>query len=130
VLEFEDAVLEPDKVVISEEIPEIRWKQFVFKNLNYISIYLGAAKDTDKKLLSMSGKGIYMRSHLETLSSEGLQFEQSIMSFDMQGKMDATFVTVREQCLHCWYRAAQGCGSSGCPAVQERRCQTGRTSDR
>jgi hypothetical protein len=99
VLEFEDAVLEPDKVVISEEIPEIRWKQFVFKNLNYISIYLGAAKDTDKKLLSMSGKGIYMRSHLETLSSEGLQFEQSIMSFDMQGKMDATFVTVREQCL-------------------------------
>ena len=99
VLEFEDAALEPGRVVVGQGIPEIRWKQFVFKSLNYINIYLGAVQDTDKKLLSMSGKGIYMRSHLETLSNEGLQFEQSIISFDMQGRMDATFVTAREQCL-------------------------------
>jgi len=98
-LEFEDAALEPGRIDVSDGIPEIRYKQFIIKNLGRISIHLDAAQSTDKELLSMSGREVYMRSHLETLSNEGLQFEQSIIRFDMQGKMDATFVTTRDQCL-------------------------------
>jgi len=99
VFEFEDAKLEPGKIVASEGLPQIRYKQFVFRSLSHITIYLGALQDENKKLLSMSGNGVFTKSHLETLNNEGLQFEQSIMSFDLHGNMDAAFVTTKEQCL-------------------------------
>ena len=40
-----------------------------------------------------------MKSHLETLNNEGLEFNMSTMSFDIQGRMSAVFTATKEQCL-------------------------------
>ena len=85
VLEFEDAELKPGEIVITEGLPQIRYKQFLFKSLNHITILLRPEQQWDKRLLSMSGNSVFMKSHLETLSNEGLEFIMSVMIFDIQG---------------------------------------------
>lgn len=99
VLEFHNAKLSPGKIQITNNLPRIRYKQFTFEHLNDITILLGASGDPNQILLEMTGDGIYMKSHLETLSNKGLQFENSVMRFDMSGKMDAEFSTSKEQFL-------------------------------
>ena len=99
VLEFEDAELKPGEIVITEGLPQIRYKQFLFKSLNHITILLRPEQQWDKRLLSMSGNSVFMKSHLETLSNEGLEFNMSAMNFDIQGRMSAVFTATKEQCL-------------------------------
>ena len=68
-----------------------------------------------------------MKFHLETLSNEGLQFEQNVISFDIQGKMDAILVTTRNNVCNCWCQAAPDFGYVGLPSIYGWRATTGRT---
>lgn len=98
VFEFENAKLQRGSIEVTAGLPQVRYQQFLIKDLNQITIHLRPTQ-TGNKLLSMSGSGVYMKFHLETLSNEGLQFDQSTMSFDLQGRMNAIFTVQKEQCL-------------------------------
>ena len=69
-IEFKDARLTPAMIVISNNLPQIRYEQFTIHPLAELTISLQPGL-TDWLLMLGSGTRVTMKSHLETLNNEG-----------------------------------------------------------
>jgi len=99
-LEFSDALLKNGNIVIKSGLPEIRYKQFTIHDIGEFWISLNTQNTGSKAFISLVNSGVSMKSHLETLDNEGLEFEQAtLLTFDLEGKMSGMLYAWDEQCL-------------------------------
>jgi PKD repeat protein len=99
-LEFEDAELRVGNIILDKTKPVIRYEQFILKNYREIWIRLNGSKTGAKDLITLVDSKIIMKSHLETLNNEGLEFVSATnLTFDLQGRMNGTIFESKEQSL-------------------------------
>ncbi|HWR19946.1 MAG TPA: hypothetical protein VN608_10015 [Clostridia bacterium] len=99
-LEFKDALLKNGNIVVKSGLPDIRYKQFTIHDIGEVWISLNIQKTGSKAFISLVNSGVTMKSHLETLDNEGLEFEQAtLLTFDLEGKMSGMLYAWDEQCL-------------------------------
>ncbi len=99
-LEFENAQLRQGNIVMTQDLPNIRYEQFTLHDAKELWIRLNGQQVGAKDLITLAGSKISMKSHLETLNNEGLEFVTgALLTFDMQGRMNGTIYTLTEQCV-------------------------------
>ncbi|OQA73265.1 MAG: hypothetical protein BWY35_00654 [Firmicutes bacterium ADurb.Bin248] len=99
-LEFKDALLKNGSIVVQDGLPDIRYEQFTIHDIGELWIKLNGKQTGAKAFISLVDSGISMKSHLETLDNEGLEFEEaSALTFDLAGRISGTIYAWDEQCL-------------------------------
>ena len=112
--EFIDAELKPLLIIVRNNLPDIRYKQFTIHGSTEFLIQIAGeltsvrgnpeasgipipfGENEDFTLLSASGCKVSMKSHLETLNNEGLEFVPrygTVVGFDLRGEMTAALTT-------------------------------------
>jgi PKD repeat protein len=99
-LEFEDAELQVGNIIVDKKLPVIRYEQFILQNHREIWIRLNGKQLNAKDLITLVGGKVIMKSHLETLNNEGLEFIPATnLKFDLQGRMSGSIMVDKEQSL-------------------------------
>lgn len=98
-IQFTNAELTNDHIILRRFLPDIRYERFVLHDVSEIRIRLNGNEPGKKDFLSVTS-GVEMRSHLETLNNEGIEFDPGLpVRFDLQGRMNATLHSWTEQFL-------------------------------
>ena len=99
-IEFENAELRVGNIIVKNKLPAIRYEQFILRDHKELWIRLDGAKTGAKDLITIVGSRIIMKSHLETLNNEGIEFVPAgNLTFDTQGRMTGTMDLKEEQSL-------------------------------
>jgi PKD repeat protein len=103
-IEFSDAELRPGSIIVTQKpglvaltLPDIRYEQFTISGIKSMWIDLTGLND----LLTLGTDSVVtMKSHLETLSNEGMWFGNvHSLSFDLEGRLSGVISTSGEQSL-------------------------------
>lgn len=98
--EFRNAELRNGFIIMSDNIPDVRYKQFTLSGAQKLWIKLDGMRPDAHYLFSFEGCRVSMKYCLETLSNEELEFEQmSSLIVDMNGNMSGSLYVNREQSL-------------------------------
>lgn len=99
-LEFENAELRVGNIIVSENLPVIRYQQFILRDHKELWIRLDGSKTGAEDLITLIDSKVIMKSHLETLNNEGMEFASGTnLRFDLQGRMSGAISVIREQSL-------------------------------
>ncbi len=127
VIQFTNAELTNDHIILRRFLPDIRYERFVLHDVREIRIRLNGNAPGQKDFLSVTS-GVEMRSHLETLNNEGIEFDPGLpVRFDLQGRMNATLHSWTEQFLQLLVPGGSGIRVETAAAdVCRRSCATRR----
>ena len=98
-IQFKYAELRAGNIIVRRGVPSIRHEQFTFCGIQELWININKDSAGDAELFTLVGGSVEMKSHLETLDNENLQFKPFSVSFDRQGRMNADLLTDKEQAL-------------------------------
>ena len=98
--EFRNAELRNGFIIMTENIPDVRYNQFTLFDAQKLWIKLDGMRPDAYYLFSFEGSKVSMKYCLETLNNEELEFEQmSSLLVDMDGNMSGSLYVNREQSL-------------------------------
>ncbi len=99
VLQFTNAQLTTSHVVLRSGIQDVRYEKFTFHDITELWIRLDGDRPDRKDFITLVSD-VTMKSHLETLNNEGLEFDLALPTkFDIQGRMNAQLHAGTEQFL-------------------------------